>query len=478
MTRTRAIRPLPAALALVVVASATALLLPATSQAAVAPVAGGVYTLVPGVSGKCVEVPGSSTASGTKLTQAACAAGATRQQWRVVANSGKFQLVNINSGMCVDVPGASTTSGTQLQQWGCAAQTNQLWTFTASSAASGKYLVVSAATAQCVSDKDGSTAGNNPIVQESCADIARMQIAFNLVGTAPSTPPGTPTVATDGTGQYTSVQAAINAVPSGNTSRRVITIKAGTYRETVVIPTDRPYVTLQGLGSSAGATVIVNNHNAADGSANNGSTITVFGHDFAATNLTVSNDYGIGVQALALNLNVDRGRFDNIRLLGNQDTLLVNNSARVYFVNSYVEGTVDFIYGGGIAVFNACQIYEKRTTGGPITAASTPADRLYGILIYKSTVSGATANTTQLGRPWRQDAQVLYRESTLTNTIKTAQPWTDMSTSTWQNARFLEYRNTGAGAGVNSNRPQLSDAQAANYTPQKYLAGSDGWNPI
>ncbi|MDI1463708.1 pectinesterase family protein [Catellatospora sp. KI3] len=478
MARTRGFRPLLAALALLVVAPVTALLLPAASQAAVAPVAGGVYTLVPGASGKCVEVPGSSTASGTKLTQAACSAGATRQQWRVVANSGKFQLVNVNSGMCVDVPSASTTSGTQLQQWGCAAQTNQLWTFTASSAASGKYRVVSAATAQCVSDKDGSTAGGNPIVQETCSDIARMQIAFNLVGAAPSNPPGTATVAADGTGQYTSVQAAVNAVPSGNASRRTITIKAGTYRESVVIPTDKPYITLQGLGSSASSTVIVNNHTAADGSANNGATVAVFGHDFAATNLTVSNDYGVGVQTLALNLNVDRGRFDNVRLLSNQDTLLVNNAARVYFVNSYIEGTVDFIYGGGIAVFNACQIYEKRTTGGPITAASTPADRMYGFLIYKSTVSGATANTTQLGRPWRQDAQVLYRESTLTNTIKTAQPWTDMSTSTWQNARFLEYRNTGAGAGVNSNRPQLSDAQAANYTPQKYLAGSDGWNPM
>jgi pectin methylesterase-like acyl-CoA thioesterase len=66
----------------------------------------------------------------------------------------------------------------------------------------------------------------------------------------------------------------------------------------------------------------------------------------------------------------------------------------------------------------------------------------------------------------------------LDGVVKTSQPWTDMSGNSWKNARFFEYRNTGAGAGTGTNRPQLSDAQAPNYTPQKYLAGGDGWNPI
>jgi pectinesterase len=143
-----------------------------------------------------------------------------------------------------------------------------------------------------------------------------------------------------------------------------------------------------------------------------------------------------------------------------------------------VEGTVDFIFGGGTIVFDNCSIYEKRSTGGPITAASTAATKTYGFLFYRSNITGAANNVTQLGRPWRPDAQVLYRESTLSATIRTAQPWTDMSGNLWQNARFREYRNTGSGAGTNGNRPQLSDSQAANYTPQRYLAGSDGWNPM
>ncbi|WP_433043632.1 pectinesterase family protein [Dactylosporangium sp. CS-033363] len=459
------------------------------SEAATAPVGGGVYTLASGASGKCIDVVGASLDNSALLVQVACNAAARDQQWTAVARSGQFNLANVNSGRCIDVPSASTTSGTQLQQYGCGdgTKTNQLWTFTASSAASGKYLVKSVATGLCVSDKDGSTAGNNPIVEETCSDIARMQWSFNSVSGAtsgPTTGTGTkPTVAADGSGTYRTVQAAIDAVPANNTSRRTITIKAGTYREIVTIPANKPFITLQGLGSGPSNTVIVNNHNAGTYGTSGSATLFVNGHDFVATNLTMSNDFDenssdTGDQALALNLSADRSQLLNVRLLGDQDTFYLADSARTLIKNSYVEGTVDFIFGGGTAVFQGCSIYEKRSTGGPITAASTPNTKMYGLLFYQSTITGAANNVTQLGRPWRADAQVLYRESNLSATIRTSQPWTDMSTNSWKNARFLEYRNTGAGAGTNSNRPQLSDAQAANYTPQKYLAGTDGWNPL
>jgi len=296
---------------------------------------------------------------------------------------------------------------------------------------------------------------------------------------ATRTPTSTVTVAADGSGTYRKVQDAINAVPTNNKQPVVITIKPGTYREIVTIPADKPYITLKGLGSTASQTVIVNNHSNAGGYGTfNSATVFAYGHDLSVTNLTIANDYGEGSQAVAAHLNGDRQIFNNVRFLGNQDTLLVNENTRAYVVNSYIEGTVDFIFGGGTAVFDRCQIYERRSSGGPITAASTPATKTYGFLFYKSTITGATNNTTQLGRPWRPDGQVLYRESTLSATIKTSQPWIDMSGNSWTKARFLEYKNTGAGATVNSNRPQLGDSQAANYTPQKYLGGSDGWNPF
>jgi pectinesterase len=467
--------------AAVILASAgLALAVTLPSQAATTPVGAGVYTLASGASGKCVDVTGASTANSALLIQVACATG-TDQQWRVVAqSSGQYNLSNVNSTRCIDVPSGATTSGLQLQQYGCGdgTKTNQLWSFTASTATPGKYLVKSVATGLCISDLNGSTAGNNPIVQETCSDIARMQIAFNLVGAAPTTPAGKPTVASDGTGTFTTVQAAIDAVPANNTSRVVITIKAGTYREIVTVPSNKPFITLRGLGASASNTVIVNNHSSAGGFGTSGSaTVFVNGHDFIATNLALSNDFGEGSQAVAVNLDADRSVFTNVRFLGNQDTLLLNGF-RAYIVNSYVEGTVDFIFGGSTAVFSGCSIFEKRTTGGPITAANTAAANTYGILFYKSTITGAASNVTSLGRPWGADAQVVYRESSLSATIATAQPWTDFGTTPWKGARYFEYKNTGAGATVNSNRPQLTDAQAATYTPQKYLAGTDGWNPI
>ena len=471
-------RTLIAALAVVVPTAVIAYaILP--SQAATLPAAGGVYQLAVSKSGKCLDVPSASTASGALLQQWSCTADSPWQQFKLTAVGSQYQLVNVNSGKCIDVPAGATTSGLRLQQWTCApAQSNQLWKLTASG--TNTFQIVSAATGLCVSDQGASTASGAAIIQETCTANSNKQWAFTPVSTSTGV---SNTVAADGSGTYRTVQAAIDAVGTGNASRVTITIKPGTYREIVTVPASKPYITLQGTGGSAADVVIVNNHSAGTYGTANSATAFVYGKDFVASNLTIANDFdessaSSGGQAVALHLNADRATFSNVRLLGDQDTLLVNDNARSYFVNSYIEGTVDFIFGGGTAVFHSCTIHEKRTTGGPITAASTPAAKAYGFLFYKSAITGAANNVTQLGRPWRADAQVTYRESTLSATVATARPWTDMSANTWQNARFGEYRNTGSGATTNGNRPQLSDAQAANYTPQKYLAGPDGWNPL
>ncbi|MFF5291176.1 pectinesterase family protein [Paractinoplanes globisporus] len=441
------------------------------SEAATLPAAGGVYQLAVTKSGMCIDVTAGSKDNGALLQQWGCTSGATWQQFKLTAvSSTQYQLVNVSSGRCVDVPGGSKTSGVQLQQWGCAAQTNQYFTLAASG--TNTFQIVNVNSGLCLSDQGASTSSGAAIIQETCTANTNKQWAFTAVSS------GTATVAADGTGTYRTIQAAVDAVPANNAARRTITIKAGSYREIVTIPSNKPYITLQGLGSSASQTVIVNNHSSAGGYGTSGSaTVFVNGHDFVATNLTMSNDYGEGSQAVAANVNADRSVFSNVRFLGNQDTLLVN-AYRSYYTGSYVEGTVDFIFGGGTAVFNASSIYERRSTGGPITASRTDAANAYGFLFYKCTITGATNNTTQLGRPWGPDAQVLYRESSLSATIATGQPWIDMSGNSWKNARFFEYKNTGSGATTNGNRPQMSDSTAASYTPQKYLTGTDGWNPL
>ncbi|GAA4673441.1 RICIN domain-containing protein [Phytohabitans rumicis] len=171
---------------------ATILLAIRPADAAADPAAGGTYTVVAGASGKCLEVAGGSVDNGALLQQATCAAGATQQQWRVVASAGRYNLVNVKSTRCADVPSSSTASGVQLQQWGCGDGTkvNQLWSFAASSAAAGKFRIASGVSSLCVSDRDGSTASGNPVIQETCADVARMQWTFNLVGGTPA--PGVP----------------------------------------------------------------------------------------------------------------------------------------------------------------------------------------------------------------------------------------------------------------------------------------------
>ncbi|MFI9530753.1 pectinesterase family protein [Micromonospora rosaria] len=460
----------------------------AAPSTAAPPVTTGVYTLTSASSGKCITVHAAGTGNGALLTQVACTTTAREQQFRVTTQNNGHTLTNINSSRCVDVPYSSTTHGEQLWQWSCHAEPNQTWTLTPSTT-TDRYLIRSTSNGLCISNKDGSTAGNNPIVQEPCADTARMQWRFNpTTGTPPTNPPttppsGSPTVAADGSGQYRTVQAAIDAVPANNSQRVTITIKPGTYRQVVRVPSNKPHITLRGLGLGPANTVLVFNNSANSHGTSGSASMFVDGANFVAENLTISNDFdenstSSGHQAVALHLNADRAVLRNVRLLGDQDTFLVNDRTRGYVVDSYVEGTVDFIFGGGTIVFDRSTIHEKRSSGGTITAASTDAAKTYGFLFYRSTITGTGSNNTNLGRPWRQGAQVLYRESNLGGTVRNAQPWTNMGDSTWQNARFLEYRNTGSGATVNGNRPQLSDSQAATYTPQRYLAGSDGWNPM
>jgi pectinesterase len=311
------------------------------------------------------------------------------------------------------------------------------------------------------------------------------------------------TVAKDGSGQYTTVQAAVNAVPANNPSRVVIAVKPGTYRELVKVPSNKPHVTIQGTGGSRKDTTIV--YNNASGTPKPGggtygtsgsATVAVEADDFQARNLTISNDFDEarnqslnGHQAVALRTAADKVFLDGIIVSGDQDTLLLDTAAkdrlgRVYVRNSYVIGNVDFIFGRATAVVDRSVITLKKrwngTSAGYITAPSTAANRK-GILIANSTVNGdVSAGSFYLGRPWHAggdaslDPQTTVRNTDLSAAIKST-PWTDMSGFSWKDDRFAEYQNRGAGAGAAStNRPHLTDAQAANQEVADWLAG---WTP-
>ncbi|MDX3314991.1 pectinesterase family protein [Streptomyces sp. ME08-AFT2] len=310
------------------------------------------------------------------------------------------------------------------------------------------------------------------------------------------------TVAKDGSGQYTTVQAAVNAVPANNPSRVVIAVKPGTYRELVKVPGNKPHVTIQGTGGSRKDTTIV--YNNASGTPKPGggtygtggsATVAVEADDFQARNLTISNDFDEGAhqdiagQAVALRTAADKVFLDGVIVSGDQDTLLVDTASkdklgRVYMTNSYVIGNVDFIFGRATAVIDKSVITLKKrfngTSAGYVTAPSTVAGRK-GILIANTTIGGDVSDRSfYLGRPWHAggdaslDPQTTVRNSTLSAAIRTA-PWTDMSGFHWKDDRFAEYQNKGAGAGAASTeRPHLSDAQAAGQEVVDWLGG---WTP-
>ncbi|MEU0115060.1 pectinesterase family protein [Streptomyces bobili] len=313
------------------------------------------------------------------------------------------------------------------------------------------------------------------------------------------------TVAADGSGQYRTVQAAVNAVPANNPSRVVISVKPGTYRELVKVPSNKPHVTIQGSGGSRKDTTIVYNNASGtpkpDGSGTYGTggsaTVAVEADDFQARNLTISNDFDEGAhqnisgQAVALRTAADRVFLDGVIVSGDQDTLLVDTASkdklgRVYMTNSYIIGNVDFIFGRATAVIDKSVITLKKrwngTSAGYVTAPSTVAGRK-GILIANSTVNGDVSDRTfYLGRPWHAggdaalDPQTTVRNTTLSAAIRTT-PWTDMSGFSWKDDRFAEYMNKGAGAATGStstDRPLLTDAQAANQEVTDWLGD---WTP-
>jgi pectate lyase len=313
------------------------------------------------------------------------------------------------------------------------------------------------------------------------------------------------TVAADGSGQYRTVQAAVNAVPANNPSRVVISVKPGTYRELVKVPSNKPHVTIQGSGASRKDTTIVYNNASGtpkpDGSGTYGTggsaTVAVEADDFQARNLTISNDFDEGAhqdiagQAVALRTAADKVFLDGVIVSGDQDTLLVDTASkdklgRVYMTNSYVVGNVDFIFGRATAVIDKSVITLKKrwngTSAGYVTAPSTVAGRK-GILIANSTVNGDVSDRTfYLGRPWHAggdaalDPQTTVRNTTLSAAIRTT-PWTDMSGFSWKDDRFAEYMNKGAGAATGStstDRPLLTDAQAANQEVADWLGD---WTP-
>ncbi|AEV85908.1 pectinesterase [Actinoplanes sp. SE50] len=299
------------------------------------------------------------------------------------------------------------------------------------------------------------------------------------------------TVAADGSGDYTTIQAAVAASSAGG----VITIKAGTYQGQVQIPASKSGITLQGATGISADVIITGNKPQSTAGTAGSATVHNLAPNSTIKGLTMQNTYGAGSQALALYAAGDRQVYRNVQLKGYQDTFLSwggtgSSQIRQYIYKSYISGAVDFLYGNGAVVIDSTTIESlnigSSANNGYITAAATDDSNAYGFLITRSVLkSTAAPQTVALGRCWHAggaaDAigQVLVRDSSLGSHIRQAGAWQDMGGFSWRTCRFTEYADSGAGVSTGTgDRPQLSAASAANCTARRYLAGSDGWNPV
>jgi polygalacturonase len=306
-------------------------------------------------------------------------------------------------------------------------------------------------------------------------------------------------VAADGTGDYYSVQRALDMVPK--TGGAVLSVSPGVYREVITI--NKPNVTILSANSDASKTVIVNDRNAGEnGGTLHSATVNVTADNFFAENVTFENDFNRtheqesqGSQALAISVTGDRAIFHNVRLLGNQDTVYLGahcgsdaqscGITRQYFSDCYVAGNVDFIFGDSKAVFENCEIHSTPHEGGYITAQSKHyATQDSGFVIDHSKLTADPAITAPvfLGRPWRPYATVIYMHTEMDDRIDPAgwREWHPGDTHSLDTAYYAEFDSTGPGAHHDQRDPHthfLTPEQAAQYEPKVFLRGADSWDP-
>lgn len=312
------------------------------------------------------------------------------------------------------------------------------------------------------------------------------KLKYRENGLVPPAYPVSLTVAQDGSGDYRSIQEAVNAVRDLSQVQVVINIKPGVYKEKLVIPSWKKNIFLKGEGETIITNADYSGKEYPGGNDQFGRTkystytsytVLVQGDDFKAENITIQNTAGRVGQAVALHVEGDRAVIVNCRLLGNQDTLYAATSgSRQFYSDCYIEGTTDFIFGEATSVFKKCTI--KSLTNSYITAAATSQAQQFGFVFMDcKLIAAPDVNKCYLGRPWRPFARTVFLNTEMGSHI-IPQGWHN-----WNNVAnektvlYAESGNTGAGAATASRvkwSRVLSKKQAAAYSVRKILGD---WMP-
>ncbi|MCH1625452.1 pectinesterase family protein [Ferdinandcohnia quinoae] len=304
-------------------------------------------------------------------------------------------------------------------------------------------------------------------------------------------------VASDGSGQFTSIQEAIDSIPEDNKKWITIQVKAGIYEEKLVIK--KPFIALEGTNRDEVKVVYgdyaqkIMPNGESMGTFSSYSFLVTTDH-FVAKHITFVNNAGPGSevgQAVAAYIDGDQLEFHHCSFVGSQDTLFTGplppkpiegvrfggpkdscerRVGRSYFYDCYIEGDIDFIFGSATSVFSKCEIYSidrKNEVNGYITAASTPVDEEYGyIFIDCRLISDAAPETVYLGRPWRDYAKTAFINCWMGEHIK-AEGWHNWDKEhAEQTTSYVEYNSHGPGGSMD-NRVKWAKTLTANEA-EKY----------
>lgn len=279
-------------------------------------------------------------------------------------------------------------------------------------------------------------------------------------------------VSRDGTGDFRTLQEAVESARAFMDYTVTIYVKNGVYKEKVIVPSWVENIDI--IGEDRDKTIITYDDHANINKMGTFRTYTVKveGSDITFKNLTIENNAAQLGQAVALHTEGDRLKFINCRILGNQDTIYTGAKfTRLYFKDCYIDGTTDFIFGPSTALFENCMIHSKRNSY--VTAASTPKEAKYGYIFKHCKLTAEPGvDKVYLGRPWRPYAYTLFIECELGKHIVPAgwHNWGKQSNE--ETARYMEYKNTGEGANVSERvawNKQLTKKEAEAVTVDAIL---------
>lgn len=288
-------------------------------------------------------------------------------------------------------------------------------------------------------------------------------------------------VSRDGTGNFRTLQEAIESARAFMDYTVTIYVRNGVYKEKVIVPSWVENIDI--IGEDRDKTIITYDDHANINKMGTFRTYTVKveGSDITFKNLTIENNAAQLGQAVALHTESDRLKFINCRILGNQDTIYTGAKfTRLYFKDCYIDGTTDFIFGPSTALFEDCIIHSKRNSY--VTAASTPKEAKYGYVFKHCKLTAEPGvDKVYLGRPWRPYAYTLFIECELGKHIVSAgwHNWGKQSNE--ETARYMEYKNTGEGANASERvawSKQLTKKEAEAVTVDAIFRTQSNWNPI